>query len=768
MADFQLKAYSSWYDVFNSYWEVEIYQDLDLVEPGGESPISIVPFICDHDPLVFRLGTSGNLDTVIKATECTVNIVIPNGENFDWLFSDFSPRKFKLKVILDSNTYFWGYMINDQFYDDLSYNRKITPIFSDQLNLLTNEDYLDGSYGPITSETLLNQLCTALAATGLQLNINIACNIYHFDMQIGDEYDPFNQAWLSQSIWLDENFNPGKCSTVIEEILKGFWCRIFQSEGEWWICRVRDLEKVTIPYRKFSYNGALITYGNLTPQLQTSTSLSKQTPLIQRIFGGELEYYPDWKYRDLEVDYGLKPSLVSGLNVDILWIDPITHARWTNVGDKWYHIGYTVDGVNKGFIKCSTDDRLEIVGSIYSPFVNIYTVNTYTFTVLCGRNNSTLLNYCYVQLALFVGGVATYWYDDTTGEWEDDGLSVLRRIHAISFEVVSDLSNIGGSLISQNVEVAAPPVDGLLRIIFYTPYKSLSISPNTNFYIGNVSFEISNEDENIPNGEVSRVNIVDSTGDTQYVPEMYQIKFNGGIVSREIDTPGTFVQITTDKYYGLLALTADLASVVDEWVEIYDTDSDGIRKLKDWLLYHWKRHYSSISKTYEGSFRGSAIRPTTVLKVMEFVDAEYGQLYIWDDVEFHARTGIWTGTWLNLKTKNTLKTGQTFKSVLRAYAINTNLATSIGGIGVSSSNDDSYRSNEESISAGEQTILYLKPFAEDDEDLITLDPAIMGITAEGEILWAVPYWDSTIEKWNGFKISFGVDVTIIYTARLKK
>jgi hypothetical protein len=764
MADFQLKAYTEWDDILSSssHWEVEIYQDLDL---GGESSVTVMPFISSPDPLVFRFGPAGDLDTVIKATECTVNMIIPQGENFDWLITDFNPRKFKVKVIQDSVTQFWGFMINDQLFDNLEYNRSLSIIFSDQLNLLTKEDFLDGSVGPTTPDTLLNQLCRGLEATGLQLPINIACNIFHLDMQRGATYTPFNQAYLSQSIWLDDNFNPGKCGNVIEEILKPFWCRIFQSEGEWRIYRIRDLEKTPIYCQKFSYNGALISSETLTPQLSTSTSLQKFTPLIQRIHGGELEYSPDWKFRDLEIDYGLKPSLVSGLNADVFWTDPYTHTAWTNEGKKWYHIGYTVNNIQKGFLKCSTDDRiaLNIGYQIYSPLANIYAVNSYVFTVICGRSNMhwPLISYCYVQLVLVVGGVDTYWYDDSTGVWEDD--SLFHSIDGIDFPAIGKKADIATNLESRTVEVAAPPVDGQLRIVFYAPYRGSPLAINTYFYIGEVTFEIANEDENLPNGEVSRVNITSTGQDTFYVPDQYKIRINGGVVTREGATPGTFEQITTDRYFGLLALTTNLVPIDDDWVEIYATDSADAMKLKDWLLYHWQRHHATTSKSYEGSFRGR-MKPTNVLKITEFTDTEFGTLYIWDDVEFHPRTGIWTGTWLHLKNKNTLKTGQTFESILKAYSINTNLAISVGGVSVSTK--DEYHSNPEAIDAGEQTVTYLTPFSTDDD--ILLDPAIMGITSDGEILWAVPYWDSEIEETAGFKINFAVAVTIHYTARIIK
>jgi len=678
-------------------------------------------------------------------------MVVAHGESFDWMFDDFQARKFKLKVLKNSVVDYYGYLINDQFYDDLGYARVLTITFSDQLNLLGSVDF---EY--VDVHTLLYQLCYVLEKTGLQLPINIACNIFQVDMDKGAGYTPFNQAYLSASIWQSENFQYGFCGTVLEEILKVFWCRIFQSQGEWWICRVRDLQKTPIYCCKFTYAGVYVSNSLLTPQLATTTGTQIFSPEIRKVAGSELEYLPDWKSRDLKVDYGLKPSLISGLNADAYWSDPVTHSAWDNQGGIWYHVGGTIDGFNKGFIKAYTSDRDFISTHLYiaSPLANIYNDTDYVFKVTCGRNKAELNwlfpSECKVQLLLMVEGVEAYHYDDVGKEWKAEGFDV---IEGIKFKEI-DTSDIANNLVEYKIEVVAPPVDGQIKIVFYAPYRH-TLGNNAYFYIGSVSFEKSDENENLPTGEISRVNI---DSDAFYVPEEYSIKMNGGAVIRE-NGEGGFVQINTDRYFGTLALTEDLAVIDDDWWEIYDLSSEGTRKLKDWLLYHWKCQHAYPTKSLQASFVGDGILPTSILKLTEFEN----ELYIWDDVEFDTKSGIWDGTWLLLRNTTGLKTGQTFESELIEWSISVKSASLIGTI-VSSSGEENYKSGKETLIVGENTILYSTPFDDTDVDL---DPLAL-VTADGEIVWLVPYWDSEVTEDRGFKVDTAFAGDMNYFARRKK
>jgi hypothetical protein len=764
MATWVLKASSTWTDYFNAVWLVEIYQDLDLSDEDSSGEVTPITFIGSDDPLIFRYGPSGQYleDDVIKSTECTLNMVIPQGGSFSWLYTDFVEHKFKIKVSKDSTVWYYGFLLMDLFTDDLGYNRRISVSFSDQLNLIGSADFLDGGFGPTTPATLLDQLVVALEATGLDLPINIACHLFHTDMVIDLYDDPFNQAYLSQRIWTDENFQAGKCGTVIEEILKVFQCRIFQSRGEWWIIRLEDLEWSDVYYKQYSSAGVYIGQGILNPQLSTSTSLTKRTPYIQRI-GGELLYSPVWKNRSVEVDYGLKPSLITGLNADVYWSDEVTHVAWTNLGieptDIWWHVYSTssIDGSENGFMKAYTNDRIGIDLNKYlaSPKINVYATDTYVLEVSCGRSPKHVLRCSgYVVLELTGVGQTTYWYNSANKEWVSDAML---PINEINFPPI-DGSDVAKNVQSISVEIATPIYSGQVRVICYIPYRNNALNQNEYFYIKDIAFKRVDEDVNIPNGEVRKI-VIDNNA--SLVPPQLQVQINGGVVIR-----GT-TKIDTDRFLGLLSLNSGLTDIDDTWVEIHDQDSDEIYSLKSWILHSWHRQHYSLGRTYQGDFIGQA-EVTSVLKITEFGDATFGELFVWDDMEFHAKSGIWSGTWIQWKT-NKLKTGYVFNPVIEAYSIDSGLGNIMMGVAPNGGNletKDEYRSNEEIIAAGEVIVTYLTPFSVDNE--VLLDPAIMGITVDGEILWATPYWDSDVDETEGFKINFDMAVTIKYTARIKK
>jgi len=765
MADYQLRAYTRWNDRFEDTWTINIYED-------GYAESSPLELLMGGEPLEFRFGPSGDLYSVLKSIEAILSIVVPYGDEDDytWLYQSYRPLKIKLEVLLNSNIFYYGYLLGDSFIDNLSYIRVFEIVFSDNINLLEDKLFLNGSVAPVDPATLLAQISHALEETSLELNINIAVNIFHVDMNRGGAYDPLDQAYLSQMIWQNEDFSPGNCKTVLEEISKLFWIRIFQSEGEWWVCRIRDFEKENVLYRKFTYAGVYISNGTLTPRLSISTSLTKFDPEIYRLHG-EIELLPEWAERSLEIDYSLKPSLISGLVAENYWSDTVTHRYWTNAGSIWTYRSAVFNGLPSGHLYAETDGRTSLNTSLklYSPLVGIYAAEdsadpefSYTFSVFCGRNkrNFPLISYCKVQVVLALSGVPTYEYSDSDGEWHEINGSP-KYIGGIDFPEIDTSGDIALNLQERKVDVKAPPVDGQLIIMIYAPYKITGLANETIFYLGDISFTKTSESENLPNGEVDKVII---NPGAFYIPEPLQVKINGGAVIRQETA------VETDRYYGLLSLTSALESIEDSWVEIYDTDSDEYKKLTDWILYHWYRHnrvgegdeafVGAVSRNYEGGFIGRGIKFNSILKVGELFSSTYtGELYIPNDVTYKVRSGIWTGNWHHLKSF-ALKLDFTFSPEMIYSSINKAIAGNILPVSPVAAND--YRANTETVLSGEQSITFLTPFASGEE--FVLEKPIAGITADGEIMWVIPY-DITTE---GFKVNFDYDVTISYRAHIIK
>ena len=677
---------TTWKDHFEDTWDIEIYED-----EGLEPPPTATNFICSGDPLVFRFGPSGDEEEPIKFTECIVNIVAEPTDDYSWLIIDdegnFDPDRFKIFVYRtmdgDSSPLIWyrGIMIANEYIDDLGYTRQIAITFSDKLNLLKNKLYADDDssgaqeIGWSGVKNLKDQLLIALRETGLNNTLNIACNIFHVDMDTGYGYDPMIQAYLNQAIWVKDDFTPGTCESVIEGILRTFRCRIQQVRGDWWVFRIRDLQMQDIWYNSYSSNGAFLGSGTKSPQLTTSISQAIADPDIKRI-GGENTYKPEWKEREIHIDYGLKPNLITGLTFDQYWADTVTHKTWNNANSAWnYTAGKTISGETRGFLwtKSKAFGGDAFSDFIRSPQVSVFNGNTYELVVRCGRRGDfTKAFISDVTLWLYVGGVVKYKYDSKKQEWSTNLTRVwgLKEIDypyiPISTMHTYDKVSQGLSVIS--VSIATPPEDGEIQVSFFKPYNNSFIfqSATDYFYLGYVELNLVNVEDEIPNGGISKIVINE---DAFTVPDIQDIKISGGkvVVWYGIDYTQSF-KVDSKNYNGLLSLDIIQTEIEDEWWDLYiGDDSDELRKLTDWILYESHRQHYSVMTSYEGSFIGQ-LELDTVLKITEFGTLAFGSAFIPNEIEFHVKSGIWSGNWLQLKT-TTLKSGYDFDPLIESRSI---------------------------------------------------------------------------------------------------
>ncbi len=720
---FGKRAYCEFYDYFHVKWTVEIYLD------GYTSNPSI--FTGGAEPLSFRFGPGGDVETVLKDTECTVNIVQKVGEDYGWLNTD-DDRKIKVVVIQGENevtsttsmlmvagqktlnikaglpiydgqavsiirtdhattrmlgyvltyniitglavitvtsvegtgtyddwyleftptigVYYKGWIIANQYIDDLGYVKSMTVTFSDQLRLLSAKLFtVNGKNDPTDSssnlytgkQTILNQLVQALDKTDLDFNINIASNLYESKMDSEEDYDePFTQVDVWQDLWFDDNFVPGDCAMVIEELLRPFGCRIFQANGEWWICRVTELTGSSIKYRKFTSTGTLIHNTSvdytLYPRIVTSTSLQKFTPYFQRL-GGEISFLPEWKYREIQLDYGKRNSIVTSLIIDGNSLETSLNADWTNSGNYFSVLGN---------VQPSTVTT-EALGSylhadrfISSPLTPIYSTSKYVFKLLCGKHSDfDLLNIptkpskCCIALRLHpvVGDdyyyididnkrQVPYWYQSEYAPGYVDETLCLTKI---SFTETPDPR----VLPEQSLTVEAPPVDGQLEIIVYVPFLPGGGSL-TYYYYRDLSFSIfADPDAEVVTGKVYSAAINENAFT---IPEPVRLRISDGI------------EAVTGLYLGGMLSHESFSLPTSTWIQ-KGISHEIFKPIFDWyVLNQYEQHYFPNRK-YDGSFIGLASM-WMVLKITEF-----GNLYfIMDDVEYSVKSSIWSGTFLEV------------------------------------------------------------------------------------------------------------------------
>lgn len=734
--------------------------------------------VVTHDGSNYMAGTVGYYEPLTGTLIVFVTYATGSGWHNSWTM-DFAT--------VTPTTFYTGWLLTNQFVDTLTYISQISVTFSDQLRLITSRPFLDGSVGPMGPATLLEQIIRALEETGLALNLNCACNLFQETMDQTDADDPFDQATLNQDIWLDAELNPGMCGDVLEKILQAMQCRIFQVDGEWWICRTKELVNDNIDYRKFNSAGVYVSNAVLNPKILTKPYGVRNPNFM--VFGGELSFIPEWQFRNLEIDYGLKQSLIGGLVVDNNWIDDVIHRYWSNEGDVWHY------WTNQfyGFLKADTDGRLakDPTKIIHSPAVNIFAVNTYTLKVLCGRNHTPILgvvkNLLYITLHDPTDTYPDKCYNDRVyynpdnplytevkGIWEDISIEFgASNVDGIDFPVIPT-ENPGKDLTERSIPITAPPYDGEITFTFIAPWKSAGLSDDTLFYLGNVTFSRTAESDTLPNGEVSGI-VINQNAVT--IPDPLRLVINGGGVVRAEGA------INTDRYLGILSVDG---SEADLWIE--KGSSEG-RQLKDWILDGWYSQHKTISRLYEGNFLGLA-KMYSVIQIGEFNDI----LFIWNDVEYSVKASLWTGSTLELKEEAVSIPASVLKSRVLPGVSGDIGTTGTGGLPTVPGGSDGqlqfktgadfdgttditfdgtrilkggtkplieYHAGTASVAAGPQTVTFDEPFlAGDDYAMIP----IWGLDADGNKMDIIPY-NKTI---TGFDVDCYVAVTFDYVAIIKR
>ena len=87
------------------------------------------------------------------------------------------------------------------------------------------------------------------------LNLITACSYYAAGMSNrgdGSQYEPFNQSYLRPVYFQNDDETYETCLVVLTKILKSFGCKLYQSNGKWYIVAVNEF--AAAPYFAFTYS----------------------------------------------------------------------------------------------------------------------------------------------------------------------------------------------------------------------------------------------------------------------------------------------------------------------------------------------------------------------------------------------------------------------------------------------------------------------------------------------------------------------------------
>jgi hypothetical protein len=234
---------------------VKIYEEDPLtsdVYTYNATSIQIQPNSNEEDPIGGIISSQLNVSFLISTEE--------DYENFPVLLN-FNDVKYYVELVINGNIKWKGFLFND--YINVQFttgNQEVSFTCIDGLSFL--------KYIYYDSEVSINDLITLLNIIGQGLNkivypnmtfIYACCSYYAesmFDRSDAAGDEPFKQAYQYRRDLLNLDY-----FTIIDNIVKGFGCRLFQANGDWYILPMNQMAS-TIYYTRYVVEDVPSNSGN--------------------------------------------------------------------------------------------------------------------------------------------------------------------------------------------------------------------------------------------------------------------------------------------------------------------------------------------------------------------------------------------------------------------------------------------------------------------------------------------------------------------------
>jgi hypothetical protein len=737
--------------------DVEIHQNLYT---GAATEI-----LLGYPAFKTRMGNAGDKYKIIKGEEIDINIAVQDGDDFSFLYTN-DDRKFKVIIKLNSIIWWSGFVLVDQFQGDFNELGFLTIIANDQVGMLDVRPYTFGSpaVSPTGYQKIIKILANALSKTALGLNIRVASNLFETTMTHADTDDPFDQASESQDRWINDDMTPDSCKTVIEDILAPMQCRILQSQGRWWIQRVPELADVSIDYREFDSAGDYVGQLSYNPMVDSDD--------LTILSGGVLEYESGWKERNIEVNYGLKSSLIPSFSFpDSVFTGEQTVEGWTNTGD-WWRIRWKSGSASGNAMGAETGGRTAFDAAKYmlSPHIDATVASELSLKVNCGRIKAATKA---KSGSIFIGvklddGVNIVWYREISESWGSQ-----MTLSSINFPIV----NSENDLVEQAVTIKNIPANGELTIYFYSPWRVTGQTVDNYFHFSDVRITGSISSvvgDKYLDGQTFNDFITDNTN---FIPDDFKIRISDGL---EDDTLLPY-------YKGFIKVgsvgsrTWIKKSLIGTGTPMPLISHSG--SVWGQILDSWWWQYSSSNKRFKGSLWGSVNFHNTIYIHNIAYRPELDTVFMLDDVEIDLCDNIIEGDLIEIKPETPGAGGGTLSLKSRGLPgsgtpTSSGLASQPGGLDgqLQLKSGGDFEGTPEytyadgrilkngvaiteahagtfNVAAGPVKILFPTTYLETDE--FVLQQPINGKSADGELIQVWPY-DIDI---TGFYVNFPVACT---------
>jgi hypothetical protein len=191
----------------------------------------------------------------IISSQLNFNIILETEDDYDQFPDVLSKNDRKYWVIYkEESTVIWrGFLFND--YSEIGFSTGINQaslVCIDGISFLQDQEYQFEVTDSInTTQQWLDLIFVGLRFLGYpeDLYLVIACSFYAEGMlnrSDGDSYEPFAQTYQYRRDFVGVSFYD-----IIENMLRTFNCRMYQSNGDWWITSTMEVAAPTRYYTKY-------------------------------------------------------------------------------------------------------------------------------------------------------------------------------------------------------------------------------------------------------------------------------------------------------------------------------------------------------------------------------------------------------------------------------------------------------------------------------------------------------------------------------------
>ena len=358
----------------------------------------------------------------IISTQLTFNIILETEDDYNQFPDVLSKNNRKYWVVYkEGATAIWrGFLFND--YAQIGFNTGINEaslVCIDAISFLQDQEYqFDVTESINTTKQWLDLMFDALRFLGYpeDLYLVIACSFYAegmFDRADGSNYEPFAQTYQYKRDFVGVSYY-----NILENMLNTFNCRMYQSNGDWWITSTMEVAASTRYYTKYDVgvsatidsSGVLDNVVNIAPYQDGNVHFidNSQTKILRKGFYN-IEIRNKYESpinlihnADLKSTIGTSPNLTA-----YGWYTILTGTAQA------YVIDYADEQFNSYYLSAGNGDAyLEILGPsssyLYTPLVGGIPLN-----LSIEHKNSIAMK---IQIALLNTSTGNK-YLDNSGVW---------------------------------------------------------------------------------------------------------------------------------------------------------------------------------------------------------------------------------------------------------------------------------------------------------------------------------------------------------------